>query len=177
VRDRPAAVPVPPAQEEDTVGGTTLRRVLSSFATGVTVVTVAGPDPHAMTANSFTSVSLDPPLVLICVDRRAFMHDRILAAGAFAVSVLCAEQEAVARRFADRTRGIGAAQFDGIGTFPGRHTRAPLISGALAWVECAIWRAYDGGDHTVVLGRLLAAHDRTAQQALIFLRGRYARLP
>jgi flavin reductase (DIM6/NTAB) family NADH-FMN oxidoreductase RutF len=164
------------AEDHEPVAGGVLRRVLAGFATGVTVVTVGGPEPHAMTANSFTSVSLDPPLVLICVDRRAFMHDRILAAGGFAVSVLCADQEQVARRFADRARGTGAAQFDGVGTFPGRHTGAPLISGALAWVECSLWRSYDGGDHTLFLGLLLAAHDRTAQEALVFRRGRYARM-
>lgn len=159
------------------VAGSTLRRVLSTFATGVTVVATGGPQPHAMTANSFTSVSLDPPLVLICVARTAHMHERILAERAFAVSVLSGEQEPVARHFADRRRGTGAGQFDGIASFPGRHTGAPLISGALAWAECSLWNAYDGGDHTVFLGLLLAAHDRTAQEALVFLRGRYTRRP
>ena len=129
-----------------------------------------------MTANSFTSVSLDPPLILVCIDRHAATHDRILSMGAFAVSVLGAGQERVARHFADPGRSSGTAQFEAVACFPGQHTGAPLISGALAWLECRLWRTYDGGDHSIFLGHLLAAHSRTAPDALVFLRGRYDRL-
>ncbi|MFI1437153.1 flavin reductase family protein [Streptomyces lydicus] len=115
-----------------------LRGVLGSFATGITVLTAGGKLPKGMTANSFTSVSLDPPLVLVCVLRSAALHDLVLEEKAFAVSVLCAAQEPLARRFADRGRPRGAREFEAGETEPGHHTGAPLVSGALAWLECAL---------------------------------------
>ena len=106
-----------------------LRRAFGAFATGVTVVTVGGADPHGMTANSFTAVSLDPPLVLVCVERVAFMHNLLPKAGMFGVSVLAAGQAAVARHFADRSRPLGPEQFDVIDWRPGQLTGSPLIAG------------------------------------------------
>lgn len=152
-----------------------LRRALGAFATGVTVVTVGAPVPHAMTANSFTSVSLDPPLVLVCVDRGAVMH-RSMDAGRFAVSVLAADQEDVARHFADRWRPLGDAQFEGVGYRTGWLTGAPLIDGALAHLECELWRSYDGGDHTIFVGRLLSLDPPLDADPLLFYRGRFRRL-
>ncbi|MBM2620112.1 flavin reductase family protein [Actinoplanes sp. LDG1-06] len=134
-----------------------LRKAYGAFATGVTVVTVGGAAPHGMTANSFTSVSLDPPLVLVCVDRTAQMHGRIDTEPVFGVSVLAAEHDKLARHFADPDRPEGAPQFDGVDWEPGPRTGVPLISRALAWFECEVARRYDGGDHTIVLGRLLTA--------------------
>lgn len=153
-----------------------LRRVFGTFATGVTVVTVGGDNPHGMTANSFTSVSLDPPLVLVCVDRQAIMHDNLVTAGHFGVSVLAAHQEPVARHFANRWRPLGQAQFDAVDWVPGRFTGAPLIGGALARFECALWRAYDGGDHTIFTGRLLSAERYSDQEPVLFLRGRFRQI-
>ncbi|MER7458837.1 flavin reductase family protein [Micromonospora sp. NPDC126480] len=155
--------------------GQPLRVALGTFATGVTVVTVARPRMHGMTANSFTSVSLDPPLVLVCVDRDAVMHDSIVAAGSFALSVLGAEQEDIARYFASQGRPRGAAQFADVAWLAGERTGAPLIEGSLAWLECDLWRTYDGGDHSIFLGRLLSARSRAAE-ALVFFSGRYCRL-
>ncbi|MBA9005605.1 MULTISPECIES: flavin reductase family protein [Thermomonospora] len=153
-----------------------LRRVLGTFATGVTVVTTGGATPHGMTANSFTSVSLDPPLVLICVGRTAILHRR-LAVGFFGVSVLASHQQAVARHFADFSRPMGAAQFDGIDCEPGRVTGIPLISGALAHFECELWKSYDGGDHTIFLGRLLSIdRPESGDAALLFYQGRFHQL-
>ncbi|WP_212808807.1 flavin reductase family protein [Micromonospora endophytica] len=152
-----------------------MREALGSFATGVTVVTVARPQLHGMTANSFTSVSLDPPLVLVCVNRDAVMHGSVVAAGSFALSVLAAEQAQTARHFADRARPHGAAQFAEVRWRPGGCTGAPLIEGALAWFECELWRTYDGGDHSIFLGRLLSARSRAAE-ALVFFSGRFCRL-
>ena len=106
------------------------RDAMGHFATGVTVVTVGGDTPHGMTANSFTSVSLDPPLVLVCVGRDAVMHRALTENGHFAVSVLGAHQEPVARHFADRRRPLGQAQFDSTDWRPGPNTGAPLIAGA-----------------------------------------------
>ncbi|WP_018657667.1 flavin reductase family protein [Actinomadura flavalba] len=151
-----------------------LRRTFGAFATGVTVVTVGGRSPHAMTANAFTSVSLDPPLVLICVRRDAVMHDRL--DGPFGVSVLGAGQEEVARRFADRWRPLGAAQFDGVDHTPGELTGAPLIDGALAHFECELWKTCDGGDHTIFVARLLGMAPLADGDPLLFYRGRFRRL-
>jgi flavin reductase (DIM6/NTAB) family NADH-FMN oxidoreductase RutF len=154
-------------------GHRALRAVFATFATGVTVVAVGGPRPHAMTANSFTSVSLDPPLVLVCVDRRAVMHDRVLGAGAFGVSILGRRQQDIARRFADRDRGDGPAQFAGVAWTAGQQHGAPLIDGAMGWMECALWQAYDGGDHSIVVGRVSAAGCGDDREALLFLGGGY----
>lgn len=152
---------------------TLLRRAYGAFATGVTVVTVGGPTPHGMTANSFTTVSLDPPLVLVCVGRDAIMHGSLSEAGRFAVSVLTSRQEPVARYFADRRRPLGREQFDVVDWVPGERTGAPLIAGALAHFECDLWRAYDGGDHTIFIGALLALDRRAEEDALLFLGGAF----
>ncbi|MFL6140067.1 MAG: flavin reductase family protein [Frankiaceae bacterium] len=153
-----------------------LRQAFGTFATGVTVVTTGGTEPHAMTANSFTSVSLDPPLVLVSVDRRALMHHALPATGLFAVSVLAADQEEVARHFADPTRTRGVTEFDTVDWLPGRCSGVPLIQGALAQFECELWRTYDGGDHSIFVGRLLSADWRSDDEALLFLNGRFRRL-
>lgn len=153
-----------------------LRRALGSFATGATVVTVGGAGPHGMTANSFTAVSLDPALVLLCVRNDAVMNRVLAEAGTFAVSVLGAGQEDVARHFADRSRPLGAAQFDAVEWLPGKACGAPLIVGAAAHFECARWRAYDGGDHTIHVGRVLALDERPGREPLVFHEGRFRRL-
>ena len=154
-----------------------LRTVFGTFATGVTVLTVGGRVPHGMTANSFASVSLAPPLVLVCVDRDATMHDSLLAVGTFAISVLGGDQEDVARHFANRWRPTGLAQFDPVEWVPGGRTGAPLIASAMAWLECGLWRAYDGGDHSIFLGRLLSIRRQDPQEALLFFGGKFHRLP
>ncbi|HUZ23249.1 MAG TPA: flavin reductase family protein [Streptosporangiaceae bacterium] len=153
-----------------------LRRAFGAFATGVTIVTVGGASPHGMTANSFASVSLDPPLVLICVAHGAKMHRSLQLAKSFGISVLAAHQEPVARHFADRWRQFGAAQFDTIGWLPGRLTGVPLIDGALASFECELWRTFDGGDHTIFTGKLLSIERRAAGDALLFFDGRFHQL-
>lgn len=167
------AVRVPQPSVPDT---TQLRRAFGSFATGVTVVTVGGQTPHGMTANSFTTVSLDPPLVLVCVARNAIMHEALLREGVFGVSVLGAGQEQVARHFASSRRPLGAEQFRGTTCQVGAQCGAPLIADAAAHLECELWRAYDGGDHTIFLGRLLSLDDGGDEDALVFLRGHFDRL-
>ena len=111
-----------------------LRATLGRFATGITVLTAAGRQgAHGMTANSFTSVSLDPPLILVCVERTALIHTAILEAGAFAVSVLGACEEQQARYFADRARPRGEHEFDAVHCERGKRCGAPILTGALAW--------------------------------------------
>jgi flavin reductase (DIM6/NTAB) family NADH-FMN oxidoreductase RutF len=166
----------PSAELVDVEDRKQLRGSFGAFPTGVTVVTVGGETPRGMTANSFTSVSLEPPLVLICVNKDAVMHQHLGVCETFAVSILGKEQEALAKHFADRSRPVGAGQFDAVDWVPGRVGDAPLISGAVAQFECEKWASYDGGDHTIFLGRVLSAARRPAEEALLFASGRFRRL-
>jgi flavin reductase (DIM6/NTAB) family NADH-FMN oxidoreductase RutF len=157
----------------DLAGPKLLRRAFGTFATGVTVVTVGGGTPHGMTANSFTSVSLDPPLVLVCVDRDAVMHGVLTAAGYLGISVLGTHQEGVARHFANRWRPFGMAQFDCVDWTPGEVTGAPLIDDAVAHFECRVWRTYDGGDHTIFLSSVVSLGWQADGEALVFVNGKF----
>lgn len=148
-----------------------MRRVFGRFTTGVTVVTTGGATPHGMTANSFTSVSLSPPLVLICVLRGAAMHEAVLDRKSFAVSVLSEHQEGLARYFADRSRPRGLAQFAPVQWSPGRFTGSPVVAGALAWLECSLTATYDGGDHSIFVGEVLDMGLRAEHGALLFYDG------
>ncbi|WP_198659011.1 flavin reductase family protein [Nocardiopsis sp. FIRDI 009] len=150
-----------------------LRRVMSTFATGVTVITVGGDTPHGMTANAFCSVSLDPPLVLCCVSGTARLHKAVVAQGHFAVSVLCAEQEDTARYFASRGRPEGLEQFASVEWFPGPSTRAPLIADALGWMECRVTEEVEAGDHSVFVGRVLHTEVGADRSALLFHGGAF----
>ena len=149
-----------------------LRRLMGHFATGVTIVTTCGDDgtPYGLTANAFTSLSLDPPLCLVCVDRRAesFMH--FYASKCFAVNVLTTGQEELSNRFAKS----GGDKFTGVPTVPGRHG-APLIAGALATLECRITETFEGGDHVIHVGAIerFAVNEG---EPLCFYQGRYRRL-
>jgi flavin reductase (DIM6/NTAB) family NADH-FMN oxidoreductase RutF len=137
------------------------RATLGLFATGVTVVGArAGNLVHGMTANAFTSVSLDPLLVLVCVEHEAVMRQVIDEAGAFGVSVLGADQERLARWFSTSSRPQGLAQFSGIGWSPGELTGAPLLDDALAWLECEVSERHVGGDHDIYLARVVSAVHR-----------------
>jgi len=134
------------------------RRVVGRFATGVTVVTTVSPDGewHALTCNSFTSVSLEPVLVLFCAEKIARFHDAVLETGTWAVSVLSTEHERASRHFARRGRALDE-QFAQVPTVPGPLTGAPVLHGALAALECRTVALTDAGDHTVVMGEVLGA--------------------
>jgi flavin reductase len=153
-----------------------LRDVMRQFATGITVLTTAGDHCHGMTANAFSSVSLDPPLVLCCVAGTATMHGAISRSGGFAVSILDASQEHLARYFTDKRRPRGAAQFDTVDCRPGPHTGAPLMSGALAWLECTLTASYEGGDHSIFVGRVLGSSRGTGSEALLHFGGAFERV-
>ncbi|QFZ20358.1 flavin reductase family protein [Saccharothrix syringae] len=153
-----------------------MRSTMALFATGVVVLTVGGEHIHGMTANAFSSVSLDPPLVLCCVARTAVMHRAITAAGHFATSVLDAEQEGSARHFANRGRPAGRAQFDVVDWLPGRHTGAPVLAGSLAWVECRLEEAHEAGDHSIFIGRVLDSGRGAGTAGLLFFDGAYRRV-
>jgi len=150
-----------------------MRDVMSQFATGVIVLTVGGEHVHGMTANSFTSVSLEPPLVLCCVARTAVMHKAITFARRFAVSILGADQEDLARYFADKGRQLGPAQFDEVDWLPGPRTRAPLLSGSPAWLECELTGSYESGDHSIFLGAVFSLGRGCGRGGLLFFDGKY----
>ena len=139
-----------------------LRQTLGRFATGVTIVSTEHEDElHAMTANSFTSVSLDPPLVLVSVDRRARMHELLPRTRAFKVSVLARDQEDAAWHFAGRPCLEDDPFEDG------------LIRGAIARLECSLYASVDAGDHTLYLG-LVEALDRAPGEPLLFHDGAFS---
>lgn len=140
------------------------RDCLGCFATGVTVVTVQGDGrPHGLTVNSFTSVSLDPPLVLVSIDRRAnalpFLTD-----APFAVNILEAGQDDLAMHFAGRPQPDLHIEWE-------QGKVAPRLARSLAYVECSPWQAYDGGDHVLFVGRVESFAHRDGQP-LLFYRGR-----
>ncbi|MGY0236640.1 flavin reductase family protein [Longispora urticae] len=143
------------------------------FGTGVTVVTAGRDNPHGMTANAFTSVSLEPPMVLVCVIRTAVMHQTVIDSGGFVVSVLAAQQEHVARYFASKSRPRDSSEFAGLDWKPGRHTGAPVLGGNLAWLECELTAVYDGGDHSIFLGTVLDLGRGEGRDALLFLGGSF----
>ena len=154
------------------------RDSVGMFTTGITVVSaVSERFGHGMTANAFASVSLDPLLVLVCVVRDALMHKVLDEAGRFAVSVLAADQEDLARYFSDSGRPTGMAQFRPVAWRPGPVTGAPLLDGALAWLECDVEATYRGGDHTVFLGRVRWVERAPAGgDPLLYFGGRYRRM-
>ncbi|MDS0136210.1 MULTISPECIES: flavin reductase family protein [unclassified Amycolatopsis] len=153
-----------------------LRQVMAQFATGVTVLTAGGEGAHGMTANAFSSVSLEPPMVLCCVSKAARMHTAIVAAGSFGVNILAAEQQELSKYFADWRRPDGIAQFDAVGYTAGDLTGAPLLNGALAWLECELAEVVSGGDHSIFLGRVVATSRGEGEHALVFYGGGYHRI-
>jgi flavin reductase (DIM6/NTAB) family NADH-FMN oxidoreductase RutF len=148
------------------------RTLLGRFATGVTVLTTRGPDgrPQGMTASAIASVSLDPPLVLVCVARACDLHPLLEAKAPFALSVLAADQEGVSRRFAadesDRFAGIAYHQVgEGL----------PVLDGVVAHIECEWHAAFAAGDHTIFVGRVTGG-DVSDRPPLLHYRGGYTAL-
>lgn len=148
------------------------RRVLGHFATGVTVVTTCDGDarPAGLTASAFSSVSLDPPLVLVCVDHKAQSYPALHERGRFAVNILKSGQEPLSRRFAS-TR---LDKFDGV-PFRLSPLGLPLIDGVLAQIQCTTVSTYAEGDHTIFVGRVEDAAIESGEP-LLYYRGQYDRL-
>jgi 3-hydroxy-9,10-secoandrosta-1,3,5(10)-triene-9,17-dione monooxygenase reductase component len=158
----------------ETIGGVivdpaAMREVLGHFASGVVVVTAGGPDgPLGLTCQSFASLSLDPPLVMFAPARTSSTWPRIRNVGTFCVNVLAEDQEELSVGFARS----GVDKFAGVSWRRGPDD-APVLDGVCAWIGCTLWREYDGGDHTIVVGRV---HDLAADPSkspLLFHRGRY----
>ncbi len=152
------------------------RQVLGRFATGVGVLTtVVDGLVHGMTANAVTSVSLQPPLVLVCVDRTALMAERVTRAGCFAISFLAADQQALSAWFADPSRPDDARQFAGVPTRVAA-TGVPVIEDGVGFVDCRLHAVHDGGDHLIVVGRVEALGDGGSDEPLVYYRSGYRRL-
>lgn len=149
------------------------RQVLGHFPTGVTVVTARGPggEPVGLAVGSFFSVSLEPPLVAFCVDRKSFSFPRIAAAEHFAVNILADDQEDVSRLFASKTED----RFTDVGYKPAPVSGAPLLAGVLAWIDCVIDAVHEGGDHWIVVGRVRDLDVAREGRPLVFYRGGYGR--
>jgi flavin reductase (DIM6/NTAB) family NADH-FMN oxidoreductase RutF len=150
------------------------REAVSRFATGLTVVTcVADGVDHAMTANSFVSVSLDPLLVLVSVEHDTRFHEAVAEAGAWAVSILPDSAEPAARWFATRGRPL-PGQFDSFPHHRGQHTDAVVLDGALAALECSTWRTVPAGDHDLLVGLVVGLEaPRDVPPPLLYHRRRY----
>lgn len=150
------------------------RKAMGSFPTGVTVVTVAtgGSTMYGVTVNSFSSVSLDPMLVLVCLSENSRGGGLIEQAEAFAVNVLSAGQRDVARWFADPNRPAGSMMFDGA-PFEAGVTGCPVLFDATASFECRLRQSHHAGDHLIVLGEVIALVHRPELEPLIFHDGTY----
>jgi flavin reductase (DIM6/NTAB) family NADH-FMN oxidoreductase RutF len=153
------------------------RRAAGRFASGIMVVTTRlGGVDHAMTVTAFTSVSLDPLLVLFCAEKAARFHDAVLAAGNWAVSVLGEDSEKTARWLATRGRPL-EGQLDALRHHPGPVTGAPVLDDALAALECRTTAVHDGGDHVIVVGEVVGiAEPGDGRGPLLHYAGRYRRL-
>jgi flavin reductase (DIM6/NTAB) family NADH-FMN oxidoreductase RutF len=146
-----------------------LREVLGHFASGVTVVTAVTDDgPIGFTCQSFSSLSLDPPLVVFAPARTSVTWPQLREIGRFCVNVLAEGQDDVSQNFARS----GAGKFDGVSWSPSAHG-SPVLDGVVAWIDGALWAEYDGGDHTLVAARVLDLGAEPGRRPLLFHRGAY----
>jgi len=148
------------------------RSIMGCFATGVTVVTTRQADgsPCGLTANAVTSVSLVPPLLLVCVDKNAETYPHFATAGVFTVNMLTRTQQALSTHFAKS----GGEKFAGV-PYRWGENGAPIIEGHLAYLECRIVHAYDGGDHTIYVGEVERAAGGDGEP-LLYYKGAYGAL-
>jgi len=154
------------------VAGEAMRRVMRRHAGPVTVVTSRhGDDIYGITANSVSSVSLDPPLVLVCIARSSYLHELIQRAGCFAVNILNAEQRAIAERFA-RKQTEKLDPFEAL-AHERAATGAPVFPDALGYLDCRLKYSYPGGDHTIFVGEVEAAATGPEGRPLLYFEGRY----
>jgi flavin reductase (DIM6/NTAB) family NADH-FMN oxidoreductase RutF len=159
----PADVPAP------VVDPRLMREVLGHFASGVTVVTAMTTDgPIGFTCQSFSSLSLDPPLVAFAPARTSGTWSRLRAAGQFCVNVLAEEQSGLSQAFARS----GTDKFAGVSWAPSPHG-SPMLDGVVAWIDSQLWAEYDGGDHTIAVARVLDLGADPRRSPLVFHRGSY----
>jgi flavin reductase (DIM6/NTAB) family NADH-FMN oxidoreductase RutF len=150
------------------------RALLGRFASGVTIVTAADDRerPHGMTVSAFSSLSIEPPLVLVCIDAAASMQGMFVVGSFFAVNVLAADQEPLSRRFSDEAMEL---RFDGVPWAAGA-TGAPLLVHAHARLECRCVQRHVGGDHVIVIGQVVHGDTPEGTAPLLYHRGAYGSL-
>lgn len=148
------------------------RRALGHFATGVTVITTQHQNQlHGTTISSFCSLSLDPPLVLVCIDHQATLHDLVIASGTFGVNILAEHGENTSRHFARRVPD----KFSEISYRLGQ-LAVPLLEDALATLECRVVACHPGGDHSIFIGEVVTVNAQAHADPLLFFRSKYSRL-
>jgi flavin reductase (DIM6/NTAB) family NADH-FMN oxidoreductase RutF len=148
------------------------RRILSHWASSVAIVTTRTPagQPGGLTVSSFASLSLDPPLVLVAIEKNADTYDSVRTFGCFAVNILDSDSEHFARRFAGSETD---RKFDGV-AYHDEQTGSPILDDALGWIDCRVHAEYDGGDHTIFVGAIQTADAREGSP-LLYYRGGYGR--
>jgi flavin reductase (DIM6/NTAB) family NADH-FMN oxidoreductase RutF len=157
---------------EDTFDSRRFRHVLGHFATGVAVITASGPSgPAGMVVSSFTSVSLEPPLVAFLPDKSSTSWPEIEAGGAFCVNILAAGQEELCAQFARR----GIDKFAGV-TWQRAPSGAPVLDGVMAWIDCELTQTFESGDHYIAIGRVLQLEAVESVAPLVFFQGGYQHL-
>jgi flavin reductase (DIM6/NTAB) family NADH-FMN oxidoreductase RutF len=166
---------IAPEQRDDTmeVSQADFRKVLGRFASGVTVVTTCdGKHRLGITVNAFTSVSLDPPLILVCIEKKSYLHQALLRNGYFAVNVLAEHQHALSNCFAGHSEArhnfCDAPSHTAV-------TGAPVLDHSLGWLDCRIENVYPGGDHSIIVGRVQALGG-SENRPLLYYRGKYPKL-
>ena len=156
--------------------GREFRDIVGRFTTGVTVITTDGPaGAYALTANAFSSLSLDPPLVLVCVAKNGRAVERLLQNAVFAVNILGGEQTAISQYFASRDRARDASMIGEIAHRVGR-TRAAILDGVVAYVDCRMAASHDAGDHVILVGEVLDLGKSEGERPLVFYQGKYREL-
>ena len=151
------------------VSAAVMREVLGHFVSGIVVITAGGPDgPLGFTCQSFASLSLDPPLVTFAPSRTSTTWPRIREVGSFCVNVLAADHQELSTGFARS----GVDKFEGVPWWAGP-SGSPVLEGVSAWIDCSFWSEYDGGDHTIVVGRVRDLGAEPARLPLLYYRGRY----
>ena len=152
------------------------RRAMGCFATGVTIITVAlEGEVHGMTANAFSSVSLDPPLVLVCVDHSTRTHSHLHSKKRFGINVLCQDQRAISEYYARPDRSHEHAETEAGARFDRTKHGTPMLVGSLAYLECRLHSAQDAGDHTIFIAEVEDVVVREGEP-LLFFRGKYRKV-
>ena len=148
------------------------RDVMGTFTTGVTIITTMdNKTPHGITANSFTSVSLSPPMVMFCLGKSSANFEAFMASDSFAVNILSSQQDALSTRFAtfegDRFDGLNWSAWD---------TGAPILENVIAAIDCRLDATHDAGDHVIILGLVVRAEVQNNAPPLLYFKGGYERL-
>jgi flavin reductase len=156
-----------------TFSGKEFRSTVGAFATGVTVVTTRGEEhAYGMTANAFTSVSLDPPLILVCVINPSEGAEHISSNGVFAVNILSVDQEPLSRYFASRDRPKGRDAFAEV-SHRFASSGAPILEGSAAFLDCRLHSTHEAGDHLIFIGEVLELEVNDGHEPLLFHGGGY----